>query len=170
MMYAVHETDVSQPINTIPSIVCEYSTESKAWNTWKFPLDRGFFGSPAMVATTDGRYVISFGYHEGVICDLVFGVIVHDLKTNTFTNSALECPSEGYGSDAVIMANKRRDELLTCGFIKQSFQVVVLPHDLIQLISTWFCNEEVHLFWLNRCRSFHWKLDIDDILLLSLSI
>lgn len=164
------------------SMICEYSLGSNEWivrETNSLLKKPYFSGGPAVVATSDDRYIISCGQFEVISAEYHHSIMIYDVKNGTFTESDIKGPSSGDVGNAVIMANRKRDEVLAFGFVKRCFQepsfknMQNLPHDLIQMAAKWFCFETFHLFW-NRprllgfdwehYRSVHWKIDVDDIL------
>lgn len=155
------------------TMICEHSLEANEWIV-RETLKRWFVGSPAMVATVDERYIISFGESEFMGTDWHRIIMIYDVQNDTFTESHLKLPKSGDVGSAVLLADPKRDELLIFGFVNQSFlhpsfkSVQILPRYLIQMMTKWLSFETVHLFW-NRPdfgvnRSVHWTINIDDIL------
>lgn len=162
------------------SMICEYSLASNEWIVRETSsLRPHFHGGPAIVVTSDERYIISCGEYEGFYhAPYHNSIVIYDVKKDTFTESDIKFPGSGDVGNAVLMANPKRDELLTFGFVKQCFRDPLfknmqnLPKYLIQMMAKWFCFETLHLFWnrprfdadSEQDRSIHWKIDVDDIL------
>merc|ERR1712228_143680 len=94
--------------------------------------------------------------------DMIF---VYNVKRKILQKSPIKCPRQ-CKYKAVMMRNKKRDELMVFGFINQCFEsaeyqnIQRLPYYLVRFIAQWISNEWIHLMVVNG----HWKIHIDEVL------
>ena len=103
-------------------VLKEYSLQSTQWECLEWSRYTIPSEDTAFVCTLDGRYVIGFGDEQSNI------IAIFDFKEQTVRESAIKCPVQPrsrslWGNyDAVLMGNKKQDELAVFGFVNQAFK------------------------------------------------
>ena len=149
------------------TIICEYALSTKQWNVCKW-VSIPYSTNAGVICTKDGRFLMILGgkRHKRASNQ----IFVCDFKQRKCVESAYKCPSRG-GCRAVAMRNAKRDELLTFGFVHQSFQesefrnMQIMPKYLIQMIPRWVYKERIYLVRTSgKQKKFLCILETDDIL------
>ena len=88
---------------------------------------------------------------------------IYSVYDKTFKKSNVKCPKQDEYK-AFTVNNKKRDEIITFGFIRDQWRQCSLniqllpPNYLIRLINSYYLNEWIHLF-TNYRRKSHWMID-----------
>eukprot|EP01084_Bolivina_argentea_P237130 398622_1 len=144
--------------------VFEYSIVTQKWTKLKvkMPAKLANFG---LVKTRNERFCVILGGSDDVDDDdddyYTNKIYIFDTKNNLFTESKISCPIKGM-FHATTNSNSEHDELLTFGFIRNTYTSYHFPAPLIELIIHWVCIQEIYL--LRSGSGQYWKIDIDDIL------
>lgn len=124
----------------------------------KLPIKLSRFG---YVLTKDNRFIILFGGLTTGFQD-IDTIYIWNLETMQFRESETKCPIPDTFY-AVIMGNTEKDEKLIQGFIRNEFEdISFIPNDVINLIVSWYSDEEIHLFDDREGR--HWRIGLSQIL------
>eukprot|EP01084_Bolivina_argentea_P149800 261653_1 len=150
--------------------IYEYSLLSNKWNKLnvKLSVKLSHF---AVVSTRFDQYIIILGgWIDGL--DASDDIYIFDIKHAKLMKSKMKCHFGGY-TKGIITDNTYNDELLTFGFVNSIFKtdafydIQPLPHYLIQLISTWVCNQHIHIIQNNSqtggAEAEHCRINVDDI-------
>ena len=90
------------------------------------------------------------------------GIHIVDIKQRTFRESAIKLPSicsKMYSSSTF---DKKKNEMLVCGYCKQDIHVIV-PYCLKQLIANWMVIEFIQII-CGQGGDVSWRVNVDDIL------
>ena len=134
-------------------IVWNFCLQTSKWQK-KTKLPFTFKGMIKSVITLDEKYVIISVLRQGYM----YGF---DLSDYQLHQSSIPVP---IFIDRPLFAITRRlkDEILVIGWIKFSFNLLVLPKDLQELIATWYCGDELH--WIGSYSNRHFAIKMEDIL------
>ena len=152
--------------------IVEYSLTTKQWKVWEWAQAclkdyHGFYDG--FVATTDGRYILSFGGLQwgGTPID---SIMIYDVERKQCVESELKLPTKCASCLTVLMGDQNRDEQLAFGFVKRCYKAEdfknmrVLPIALISLIGKCFAIEFVHSIMGTSKQGLHYRINVDDIL------
>ena len=150
----------------VGSMIAEYSLATQQWNVWEWAYTE--YRSGGFVAAMDGRYILSFGGY--LDRDESDSILIYDVERKLCVESELKLPKKCAFCQAVLMTDRNRGELLTCGFIKRCYKaeefrnVLILPTALVLLIGKCFVMEFVHVIMDSAKRGPHYRVNVDDIL------
>ena len=151
------------------SVLMEYSLKSKRYNRLDWSIVSKWTHH-TIVSTLDERYIVLFGKHSPRKQDsLADPIIVFDLRSNEVFQSNIKCPVFSYYYP-VVLGSHLRNELISFGFVRQAMKASIhlsnekVPCDIMNLISRWYCKEEIHLIAVDTDCNSHWKIDMDEII------
>eukprot|EP01084_Bolivina_argentea_P128081 226453_1 len=146
--------------------VYQFSFVDRQWTNLnvKIPTDVGIRYSATCKSE---EYILLLGGGDGYSTEFVDDILIYDTKNRSFTKSKIRCPHKDAYFGAITNDGKH-DEMLCFGFVNDCYKannfgdVQLLPFALVQLVNSYFCHEELHLFEKQGKR--HWKINIDVIL------
>ena len=153
------------------NMIVEYSPTTKQWTVWEWA--RGFLKDyrccgGGWMSETEGRYILSFGGHRN--SKDIDSIMIYDVDKKQCVESVVKLPVKCFNWQGVLMADQKRHDLLTFGFVKRCYKaeefrnMMVLPTALILLIGKWFAMEFIHLIKGRTNQAAHYRVRADDIL------
>ena len=151
--------------DNISDRIYEFSLSSKQWKRLAItlPIQLADYG---IIKSRRERVIVLFG---GVTSNdqKSDSIYIYDTVKRIFIESRIKTPEQGKYY-ALNKRDKQQDVLASFGYIKaiyKQFQnLQLLPVCLIQMISTFYCNEIIYLFQ-NGCNGGHvYSIKLDDIL------
>ena len=114
------------------------------WNIWKIPNCEYLYQSK-IVGTTKGDYVIFMAGLDIATWEPYKYISVYDVRRDRVIISDIEAPSYSAAALSTIVSNDEYDNLLTFGFMNESYQEKqIMPIYIIELIEKWVCVETWH--------------------------
>ena len=127
------------------------SNDEYEWKKWDESHEYIMYNDPCIL-TPDEKYIIIF---------MATSILCMDVEKRTIRKLGMEL-SFGSSAQYAILCG-RGDEILVSGYVKEvSKEIdVVIPNELVLLLSAYYCIEQVHLILGNNC---HYMIPLCDIL------
>ena len=112
------------------------------------------------------RFIIILGGNDRDFANATFydRIFVLESHTMKLSESKIKLPFRG-GCKAVIMENKKENDLLVHGFIKEQMNIynMNIPFALISSICVWHLTEYIHI--IHSEIGNHWRINVDKIIM-----
>ena len=146
--------------------IFEYNVSNNKWMklSVNVPISLLLFGATSILYD---QYVALFGGLDDEF-DAQDDIWIYSIVDETFRKSKVKCPKKSAEYRAFTMNDRKTDEMITSGFVRDKWRKCDIPNHLfppqylIRIMHNYYLNEYIHLFDMeNRCD--HWKIDVFDI-------